>query len=155
MVKKLVSLLIVGLFLSSCSQNSGEQHGEILYYYTGELMSLVDQRKEPINKEEGITYTMTMDHFHPTEDDFDKANSTYPEGYEGTRHVNFTARTKVYIQKGNKKTLTTPSDLDKYTKTIEIPRSPETQYQKLEVWITPYKKNDWYIEAVEVVVLQD
>jgi len=153
MFRRLVVLVSMVILISSCSQHN-DQTGEVLYRYTGDFISLVDQRQEPVNKEYGITFTLTMDQFHPSDPVFKKANTTYPDDHEGFRHVDFTERTKVYIQKGNTKTQVPPTELFNYTKPFGPPRS-DISYQKLEVWITPYKKNDWFIEAVEVVILQD
>lgn len=154
MLKRFVLFFSVIIIISSCSQNNEVEKGEVLYRYNGTLISLVDQRNEPVNKEYGITFTLTMDHFYPKEQVFSKANSTYPDNHEGFRHVDFTQRTKVYIQKDNTKTLISPSELSNFANPIGQP-PPDATYQKLEIWITPYKKNDWFIEAVEVVILQD
>ncbi|KIL36011.1 hypothetical protein SD71_11860 [Cohnella kolymensis] len=151
--KKLVGLLGILFLLSSCSLNNTEMQEEILYHYTGEFIGLVDQRKEPVNEEYGIAYTLNMDKFYVTEPVFEKYNATYPKDFQGFRHIDFTERTKVYIRKGNTKTLISPLKLNEFAK--PLPRNPNTKYQELEVWIKPYKKMDSAIEAVEVVVLQD
>jgi hypothetical protein len=61
-----------------------------------------------------------------------------------------TERTKLYIQNvPNLKTLISVSELSKYVKP-----TGSGNYPKLDFWVTPYKKSEQEVEAVEIILLQ-
>ncbi|MBU9713560.1 hypothetical protein [Evansella tamaricis] len=145
-------LMILILFLFACHIQENGELEEVLYYHTGKLITIVDQRNEPVNKMDGITYTLTMDEFNPTEPVFNEYIATFPDDYEGFGYIDLSERTKIYIKSQNKKTLISPSELSSYSQPAG---DSTTNYQKLGVWITPHNKWGSSIEAVEVEILID
>lgn len=76
---------------------------------------MVDQRKEPANKEYGITYTLTLDQFKPTASEFDLYHSTFPKGYKGYGYIQLSEGSSIYLKSDNQKTLITPAQLSTFS----------------------------------------
>ncbi|KRE33498.1 MULTISPECIES: hypothetical protein [Paenibacillus] len=150
MRKCILMCFLLVTFLTAC----GKEHSfesETLYFYSGEMLSLVDQRENEYSKDKGILYTLTLTDFRPKEPVFQKFIESYQSvtGKEG--HISFTERTKIYArsQTTNTKTSIPVSDLYQVLKP-----TGSGDYPKIEIWVTPYKKGESDVEAVEVVLLQ-
>jgi hypothetical protein len=150
-LRKIVLFCITFSFLlSACSQND-KFHSETLYYYSGQMLSLVDQGKSDYSKELGIRYTLMLVDFRPQEMVFEKFRESYKGASNNNGHIVITDRTKVYIRnETNSKTLISVTDLYKYIKPVG-----SEDYPKIEIWVTPFRKSDYEIETVEIVLLHE
>jgi hypothetical protein len=117
-MKKIILLcVILSFILSACSQVDKNFEPETLYNYNGEMLSLVDQRKNEYSKEYGILYTLMLLDFRPQELVFKKFIDSYKGNSERNGHIVITERTKLYIKNGpNLKKLISVSELSKYVK---------------------------------------
>src|SRR5690606_34444968 len=96
-MKKLLILLVVALVCTACTKQGENNENEVAYRYLGEFVSLVDQRKEPINKEMKINYTLQLKNFNPNETVFNIYHNQFQQGIEEEyKHVDITKRTRVY-----------------------------------------------------------
>jgi hypothetical protein len=150
MKKAILLCVILSFILSACSQDDKNFEPETLYNYNGEMLSLVDQRENEYSKESGILYTLMFLDFRPQELVFKKFIDSYKGNSERNGHIVITKRTKLYIKNGpNLKKLISVSELSKYVKP-----TGSGDYPKLDFWVTPYKKSDHEVEAVEINLLQ-
>lgn len=138
-VRFAAGLLAIALLCTACAKS--DQEPEVAYRYTGDFVSLVDQRKEPINKKMGVEYTLQMENFHPTEEVFAKYNGMFTDTSDDYRHVEITKRTRIYEYRGNTRTAVSAENI--------------RDSGKLELWIAPYKQSEFMIEAVEIYILRD
>ena len=150
-MRKFVLLCVFFLaILSACAKKQSFE-SETLYFYSGEILSLVDQRESENSKDNGILYTLTLTDFRPQEPVFQKFIESYQSvtGKEG--HISLTKRTKIYSrsQATNTKTSISIAELYQVLKPIG-----SGEYSKIEFWVTPYKKVESDVEAIEVVLLQ-
>jgi hypothetical protein len=148
MKKIILFCIFLSFILSACSQGVKKFEPETLYHYSGEMLSLVNQKENEYSKKLGILYTLMLLDFRPQELVFEKFSYKDTPGRQG--HIVITERTKLYIQtKTNLKTLISISELNKYVKP-----TGSGDYPKLEFWVTPYKKANYEVEAVEINLLQ-
>jgi len=131
-------LLVLALLCAACS--ASHRDNEIAYRYTGEFVTLVDQRKEPVNKKMRVEYALQLKNFDPTEDVFAKYNGQF-QTYDNNKHVEITKRTRIYEYTGNTRRAVPVEDL--------------RNAGKLELWITPYERSEYMIEALEIYILKD
>lgn len=108
------------------------------------MLSLVDQRENEYLKDNDILYTLALIDFRPEEPEFQKfieSNHNY---------LVLTERTKIYArtQSTNTKISMPISELHKVIKPAGAGDYPE-----IEFWVTPYKKVDSYVEAIEVILI--
>lgn len=92
-MRKLLIVLLIVLITAACSQNLDD---EVSYKYTGDFVSIVDQRKEPINKSMKIEYTLQIKNFNPSKQVFETYTSQFNQANGDYRHIELTQRTKVY-----------------------------------------------------------
>lgn len=130
--------LVLALLCAACS--ASHRDNEIAHRYTGEFVSLVDQRKEPINKKMKVEYTLQLKDFDPTEEVFAKYNGQF-QTLENNKHVETTKRTRIYEYIGNTRR--------------EVPVENLRNAGKLELWITPYERSEFMIEALEIYILMN
>ena len=140
-MKYVTILFVLILFSSACANQASNQENEISYWYTGDFISLVDQRKEPINKEMKVEYTLQMEKFNPIEEIFNKYNSQFSEDNDKYKHVEITKRTMIYEYHNNIRKV--------------VPAENIRESKRLELWINPYKHSEYMIEAVEIYILSD
>lgn len=139
------------IFLSACGEEQSFE-SESLYFFNGEMLSLVDQRENEHYKDHGILYTLMLTDFRPQEPIFQAFIETYPDKTNKNGHIVLTERTKVYTRSQsttNMKVSIPVSDLYKVIKPTGA-----GDYPKIEFWATPYKKEDSAVEVVEVILLQ-
>jgi hypothetical protein len=136
-------------FLSACGEEQAFE-SETLYFYSGEMLSLIDQRENEYSKDRGVLYTLGLTDFRPQEPAFKKFTESYQGNTGKEGHISFTERTKIYSRSKdtNTKTSIPVSDLFQVLKPIG-----SGDYPKIEIWVTPYKKGEYDVEAVEVVLL--
>lgn len=140
---------MICILLSACSKDE-RFHAETLYFYSSEMLSLVDQGKNDYSKKQGVRYTLMLVKFRPEEAAFEKFRKTYEGVSTGEGDVVLTDRTNIYIKKeSNKKESISATELSKYVKP-----AGSGDYPSVEVWVTPYEKADYEVEAVEVDLLQ-
>lgn len=136
-MRKLLIVLLIVLITAACSQNLDD---EVSYKYTGDFVSIVDQRKEPINKSMKIEYTLQIKNFNPSEQVFETYTSQFNQANGDYRHIELTQRTKVYEVHENERK--------------EVPAMNIEASKHLEVWIKPYHLSNYHIEVLEVYILE-
>ena len=140
-MNKVMILFLLIWFGTACANQSSNQENELSYRHTGDFITLIDQRKEPINKKMKVEYTLQMENFNPSEKVFDKYNSQFPEVNYEYKHVDITKGTKVYEIQHNVRKL--------------VPVENIRESKKLELWIKPYKLSEYMIEAVEIYIVME
>ncbi|MFD2116302.1 hypothetical protein ACFSTH_08555 [Paenibacillus yanchengensis] len=148
--KYILLCCVLAIFLSACGKKQSFE-SETLYFYSGEMLSLVDQRKNEHSQANGVLYTLMLTDFRPQGPVFQKFIESYQGATGKEGHIVLTKRTKIYTRSPSTNTkISIPvSDLYEFIKPVGA-----GDYPKIEFWVTPYKKVESDVEAVEVILIQ-
>lgn len=134
--------LLAFLTLNGCSNNSSALNVKDNHFYRfkGELLSVVDQRKNTESQTFGGDYTVTVTEASPEIKRFKEYNQSNgtPDDY-----FYITELAHIYrVNQDDSKRLISQAELEAY------------RGNKIEFWVSPIKNRQWDLTAIEITVLE-
>ncbi|WP_433944941.1 hypothetical protein [Paenibacillus sp. SN-8-1] len=143
-------LLFMALLISvitACSNKAQVQNNELFKHFSGELLSVVNQKDSKYSHNLGILYTVTIINTSPSmKEEYKEYNESNQTDAE---FVVITDRTRIFRKiKDSTKQLITPEELELAKGNEMLSKGP-----KIEYWIRPMNKHLNDLEAIEITVM--
>jgi hypothetical protein len=136
-MKRLIIIFLTIAVTAACS-NTEPSSPQRQYRFTGEVFSNVSQKGQEADGLK-ILYDLTVTGFDPQGKEFEKFRNQFLHERDGGI-ITISPRTKVFKVSGETRTELHPSQLQRG--------------QKLEFWLSIYEKDNGYLEAEEINVLE-
>jgi len=126
------------LLLAGCGREETSPLSEFEFFYSGKVVSMVDQRGQKQPSGIRSLYTLGLQGFKPEAHVFEKYRSMFGEDDHGYHFIEITKRTAIYKQAG----------IQRYPAKAEDIQTG----QRVFFWISVHPKDEYRIEAKEITI---